>query len=107
MKRTREENKRLEMEVNRLREAGWERVAISDHLSIDVKTVTRMSHKPFPHSAGSGRPKFHHVMTEFSCVKEQAERLMEKVPDDTRDFTARLMGDPLPGRSALDRRASQ
>lgn len=26
------------------------------------------------------------------------------VPEDTRDLTGRLMGDPLPGRSALDRR---
>ncbi len=28
------------------------------------------------------------------------------VPTDTRDFTARLCGDPLPGRSALDQRKS-
>ena len=30
-------------------------------------------------------------------------RLRRKMPQDTRDLTARLMGDPLPGRSALDR----
>jgi hypothetical protein len=33
---------------------------------------------------------------------ESALRLMEMIPPDTRDLTARLFGDPLPGRSALD-----
>ena len=31
------------------------------------------------------------------------ERLLREVPADTRDLTARALGDPLPGRSALDR----
>lgn len=38
------------------------------------------------------------------AVRHQAERLMEDVPADTRNLTQRIMGDPLPGRSALDRR---
>ena len=29
----------------------------------------------------------------------------KNIPVDTRDFSARLCGDPLPGRSALDKRA--
>ena len=33
-----------------------------------------------------------------------AERLLKQVPADTRGLTARLMGDPLPGRSANDKR---
>ena len=41
-----------------------------------------------------------------SCGKpdphDTAQRL-RAVPRDTRDFTARFCGDPLPGRSALDR----
>lgn len=37
-------------------------------------------------------------------VRRDAERLMDEVPADTRDITARTFGDPLPGRSALDRR---
>lgn len=32
---------------------------------------------------------------------EAAARLRE-IPPDTRDFTARLLGDPLPGRRAID-----
>lgn len=36
-------------------------------------------------------------------VEAQARKLMEFIPDDTRNLTARICGDPLPGRSALDR----
>lgn len=39
-------------------------------------------------------------LTEPEC----AARLRE-IPRDTRDVTARLCGDPLPGRSALDQRS--
>lgn len=35
--------------------------------------------------------------------EELAARLAE-IPADTRSLTARIFGDPLPGRSALDRR---
>lgn len=35
---------------------------------------------------------------------DDALRLMETIPRDTRSLTAMAFGDPLPGRSALDRR---
>lgn len=35
--------------------------------------------------------------------EEDFLRLKAQIPDDTRDLTGRLCGDPLPGRSALDR----
>lgn len=38
-----------------------------------------------------------------SLSVEEAQRIIYALPRDTRDFTARVMGDPLPGRSALDR----
>ena len=34
---------------------------------------------------------------------EKTEVLGEREPPDTRDLTARILGDPLPGRSHLDR----
>jgi hypothetical protein len=37
-------------------------------------------------------------------VRQQAEKLLAQIPEDTRSLTARLAGDPLPGRSALDRK---
>lgn len=40
--------------------------------------------------------------------QETLEARLAEIPEDTRDLTARLMGDPLPGRRAIDRReASQ
>jgi AraC-like DNA-binding protein len=38
-------------------------------------------------------------------MQDCAARLAE-IPDDTRNLTARICGDPLPGRSALARRAA-
>jgi hypothetical protein len=35
--------------------------------------------------------------------REDGERRLREIPPDTRDLTARLMGDPIPGRRALDR----
>lgn len=41
-----------------------------------------------------------------SQIGEELDALIAAIPDDTRNLTARFCGDPLPGRSALDRRAS-
>lgn len=40
----------------------------------------------------------------FRPTQAELDSLLSKVPRDTRDFTARVCGDPLPGRSALDQR---
>lgn len=37
-------------------------------------------------------------------ANRDGKRLLKLVPRDTRDLTARIAGDPLPGRSALDQR---
>ncbi len=37
-------------------------------------------------------------------AERDASRLLQLVPADTRNLTARIFGDPLPGRSALDQR---
>jgi hypothetical protein len=42
-------------------------------------------------------------------IRADAERLVGLIPRDTRSLTGRIFGDPMPGRSALDkerRRAS-
>lgn len=39
-------------------------------------------------------------------LNDEAARLLRQIPADTRGVTAYLCGDPLPGRSALDRSAS-
>ena len=35
-------------------------------------------------------------------ARKDAARLRQQIPPDTRSLTARIAGDPLPGRSALD-----
>jgi hypothetical protein len=47
------------------------------------------------HTAGFAR---------FRPTPAELRALARAIPPDTRDVTARLCGDPLPGRSALDRR---
>jgi hypothetical protein len=39
--------------------------------------------------------------------KLEAERMLAELPPDTRGLTARICGDPIPGRSALDRKAGR
>jgi hypothetical protein len=46
----------------------------------------------------------HHSEFMTAEAKADAERLMDEIPRDTRDLTARLMGDPLPGRRSIDRK---
>jgi hypothetical protein len=39
-----------------------------------------------------------------SPTRAELAKLLRSIPLDTRDLTARICGDPLPGRSALDMR---
>jgi len=44
------------------------------------------------------------VLDRKRLAADEIKRLMASLPTDTRGLTARAMGDPLPGRSALDMR---
>lgn len=46
----------------------------------------------------------HRVLPEARLT---AAEVLARIPPDTRDLTGRLLGDPLPGRSALDKRAGR
>ena len=41
------------------------------------------------------------------AAKANAERMLAEVPEDTRDLTQRIAGDPLPSRSALAKRGAR
>lgn len=58
------------------------------------------------HQKQMRKGKFHFASgpVEHIETRRDAERLMALIPPDTRGVTARLFGDPLPGRSALDQR---
>lgn len=54
---------------------------------------------------GEACPSFvHYVCSMPEEAKRDGERLLAQVPADTRDLTGRICGDPLPTRSALDRK---
>ncbi len=65
----------------------------------------------------SNKQKFRRLMKEHGELRRRAaiprpgyidksviEERLSEIPADTRDLTGRIFGDPLPGRSALDRR---
>jgi len=68
---------------------GWGRNQIAGELGVSRSTVSK-------YAPGA-------------CQRIRArERLADfTVPEDTRDLTGRFCGDPLPGRSALDKRRSE
>jgi len=47
-----------------------------------------------------------HADAPTRSAKLEAQRQLAHLPADTRDLTARVFGDPLPGRSALDKLSS-
>lgn len=81
-------------------EVRW--AQIGRNFGVDHKSVMR-------HFVIRGRDRIVPVgMTPSTRVAREvrrasAEALMNEIPEDTRSLTASLMGDPLPGRSALDR----
>lgn len=97
-----------------MRDAGADWKAISRATEISVDTLRRRLDPDYrekrsakekarrsvfyglAHSIDPNRPKPHEVL-----------RALTSIPRDTRNLTARLCGDPLPGRSALDRRQVQ
>lgn len=107
-------------EARRLRSEGMTWVALSRRFGCARDTVKRALDPTFrQHRAEGikaakenrkqgvemprGRPA-NFVISEGTAVARDAARLMALVPKDTRPLTARLFGDPLPGRSALDQR---
>ncbi len=50
------------------------------------------------------RPRYSKAARPEAADKAELRRRLRAIPQDTRDLTGRLNGDPLPGRSALDMR---
>jgi len=89
-------------------EFGWTK--ISKKVGRSVTWIRNRLEKGFKEARHARRyRKSHHVEDAYdglSAVQRHARwlKMIEERPEDTRDITGRLMGDPLPGRSALDRR---
>lgn len=74
-------------------------------LDEEYKRIHRERHNKYLRELRRGLAADRIVLHQAERIDKEAlaQRLAE-IPDDTRDLTAFLMGDPLPGRSALDRR---
>ena len=55
----------------------------------------------------TGKPVVHIVPKWARPSEAEIRAARERIPEDTRDLTGRLFGDPLPGRSALAQRGGQ
>ena len=97
------------MRANRV---SWEKVA--RYLGVAEETVRRaldpdyraarneVARRRYVRSERRASP---HFADRKRLSAEDAIRALATVPADTRTITGKVFGDPLPGRSALDRRA--
>ena len=103
--------------ARRMHKAGVSWKAISDVTCLSIDTLRRRIEPGYSahrnkliaerRKALSNAGEFVPILNFYdrSRVKpEDAIRVLSSIPKDTRRFFSRLMGDPLPGRSALDRK---
>lgn len=87
-----------------LHEQGLSREEIARRLSVSYRTACKLL-AGLPAADKSKRVVERAPTHRYrKSIDADAERLLAATPADTRPLSARLMGDPLPGRSALDRR---
>jgi len=87
----------LHAPAQRLRAAGKSYREISEALGVSETSVRRMVGTLEVFRVGDRR------YGERSEEKVAAAKLLKLIPPDTRSLTARIAGDPLKGRSALDK----
>lgn len=95
-------------EAARLRAGGfgWRRVAMALGCK-EAAIQARLDPEFRLRRAGKDAGPRSFIKVHPRMSKEDERRIVLRVPPDTRTRHARLMGDPLPGRSALDRRQAQ
>lgn len=102
-------------EAQRLRDDGWKWSALGArfkcspetvHRAVDPSFADRMRDKAVRHrmrdkngTERNGLPR-----ADYASTRADAAARMAEIPADTRTLTARMFGDPLPGRSALARK---
>lgn len=94
-------------EARQLYAAGWTITAIGRHLGFLPESIRRIVDERYAarrrESINKAREQRRLTSAAISQRRE-VDASRSEVPTDTRDLTARLFGDPLPGRSALDQR---
>lgn len=105
--------------INAMREQGMTWNAIADALKVGITNLRYAMDQSWVDRSNELKREKRKMSQRARCaalkghrsnhrIEEPREILGELPPPDTRDLTARLLGDPLPGRSYLDRmRAGQ
>ncbi len=84
----------------------WTALQIAEVLCCEGEYIRRVAKEEgIPLTPSPIYRRFHYGNSSYDRLRgaELAERL-KAVPADTRDLTGRWLGDPLPGRSALDQK---
>ena len=103
--KSRADLERLKREAAEARRRGERIEDIAARLGVTPPTITkwtahlkvRAKARPYEHGAAKYIGTYHPK----PLTDEEYKRRMAEIPPDTRDLSARLCGDPLPGRSAL------
>lgn len=96
--------------VHEMRASGMSWRAIGQQFGLHHEAVRRAVDPEYrEHRNALGRKrnaisKAKHASVMRDDAKTDGERLLREVPADTRTPMQRALGDPLPGRSALDRK---
>lgn len=90
-----------------MRQAGAEYARIAREFGIGEATAFRWCNpKNYAQYQKTRPPRYtknNWIVGERRCTREEITARLAEIPVDTRDLTATLFGDPLPGRSYLDR----
>ena len=89
---------------------GWTYARVAEKFGCHHMTIRRMVDDNYADRKEERAKQIVHEplqagrVADFRSVKAAAIERLADVPKDTRNLTARLLGDPLPGRSAWDQR---
>ena len=82
-----------------LYEQGLSIKQIARDMKISVYNVTKIVN---PEQIELAKLRNRDFTSRSEAKKKELARLQATIPEDTRTYSQRLMGEPLPGRSALD-----
>lgn len=96
--------------ASRLKESGRTWNAIGRELGLPPEAIRWRIDPQYVaahrESHGAGQRRVIQNYT-YRMTAQEAQAALSSIPSDTRNFTARAFGDPLPGRSAFDKRRAQ
>lgn len=102
-------------ECRRLFAEGWTIEGLASHFMCSTQSIrrrvdaryaeARRRYENAQRKREAGPAAEERRIAEKHATKSDRLARLAEIPPDTRSLTARICGDPIPGRSALDRRA--